>query len=310
MSDSPPATSELQGPVAARPPFDNPDADIILRSSDNVDLRVFRVILSLVSPIFKDMFSLPQPRSANGEPLSVDLPIIPVTETSSTLENLLLYCYPGGVPQVSNLESASVILEAAIKYDMGPVHRLIGNTLLRFAESDPLSVYAIFSRYGWRDEMQVAARRALELKGLGRPSLFVPEFKYTTVAEYHRLLSYHFHCGVAAQNAGDDLASTCDLYTGCSMSQCHSKFVTVTGGSQKNCSKWWTTYLDESRKELFLRPCGSTLMEPEIFGAALTKASECSSCRTLAPVALTKIRTLYAVRVQEAVDKVKLDFDL
>ncbi|KAH7921218.1 hypothetical protein BV22DRAFT_1019767 [Leucogyrophana mollusca] len=201
MTDSPRTTPQLQGPITAGSPFDHPDADVILRSSDNVDFRVFKLMLSLTSPVFKDMFSLPQPPRANSELLPLGLPVIPVTETSSVLENLLLYCYPGGVPQASNLESASAILEAATKYEMGSVLPLIGNTLLRFAELDPLSTYAIFSRYGWRKEMQVAASHALKLGGLGRPSQFVPELEKITGGDYHRLLAYHYACGAAAQNA-------------------------------------------------------------------------------------------------------------
>lgn len=44
----------------ASPPFDDPEADIILRSSDNVDFHVYKFLLSLVSPVFKSMFALPQ----------------------------------------------------------------------------------------------------------------------------------------------------------------------------------------------------------------------------------------------------------
>lgn len=46
----------------AQAPFNDPDkaADIILRSGDNVDFYVYRIVLSLASPFFKYMFSLPQ----------------------------------------------------------------------------------------------------------------------------------------------------------------------------------------------------------------------------------------------------------
>ncbi|KAI0255963.1 hypothetical protein BJV78DRAFT_1113987, partial [Lactifluus subvellereus] len=46
-------------------PFDDADADIILRSSDQVNFHVYKVILSVASPFFKDMFSLPQPVGAD-----------------------------------------------------------------------------------------------------------------------------------------------------------------------------------------------------------------------------------------------------
>ncbi|KAF8273062.1 hypothetical protein EI94DRAFT_1564704 [Lactarius quietus] len=47
--------------TAFGPPFDDADADIILRSSDQVDFHVYRVLLSKSSPFFKSIFSLPQP---------------------------------------------------------------------------------------------------------------------------------------------------------------------------------------------------------------------------------------------------------
>ncbi|EIW75069.1 hypothetical protein CONPUDRAFT_66183, partial [Coniophora puteana RWD-64-598 SS2] len=45
----------------AKAPFDDPEAEIILRSSDNVEFRVFKSFLAFSSSIFRDMLSLPQP---------------------------------------------------------------------------------------------------------------------------------------------------------------------------------------------------------------------------------------------------------
>ncbi|KAH9066765.1 hypothetical protein EDB87DRAFT_1588082 [Lactarius vividus] len=49
------------------PPFDGPDSDTILRSSDQVDFYVYRIILSKSSPFFKSMLSLPQPDTSVPE---------------------------------------------------------------------------------------------------------------------------------------------------------------------------------------------------------------------------------------------------
>ena len=45
----------------ATAPFDHAKADIVLRSSDNVDFRVFKLFLSLASPVFETLFDIPQP---------------------------------------------------------------------------------------------------------------------------------------------------------------------------------------------------------------------------------------------------------
>ncbi|KAH9989315.1 hypothetical protein BJV77DRAFT_687099 [Russula vinacea] len=52
------ATSSLE-------PFDVPDANIIIRSSDNVNFRVHKSLLVMTSSFFKDLLSLPQP--SDGE---------------------------------------------------------------------------------------------------------------------------------------------------------------------------------------------------------------------------------------------------
>jgi len=39
--------------------FNAPDADTVLRSSDGEEFRVHRIILSLASPVFQGMFTLP-----------------------------------------------------------------------------------------------------------------------------------------------------------------------------------------------------------------------------------------------------------
>ncbi|KAI0069763.1 hypothetical protein K474DRAFT_1609097 [Panus rudis PR-1116 ss-1] len=56
------ATERTTGTVAEAP-FDDVDADVVLRSCDCIDFLVSKVILKVVSPFFTDMFALPQPVS-------------------------------------------------------------------------------------------------------------------------------------------------------------------------------------------------------------------------------------------------------
>jgi hypothetical protein len=58
-------------------PFDRPDADVILRSQDNVDFHTFKILLSLSSPLFNTMFSMPQAQHEGGDQEFKDgLPVI------------------------------------------------------------------------------------------------------------------------------------------------------------------------------------------------------------------------------------------
>ncbi|KAJ7627871.1 hypothetical protein B0H17DRAFT_901672, partial [Mycena rosella] len=70
-------------PFSPRSPFDDPNADAILRSSDDIDFHVHRIVLSLASPFFRQMLSLPQ---AETEP---SVAILPVSESALVLDRAL-----------------------------------------------------------------------------------------------------------------------------------------------------------------------------------------------------------------------------
>ncbi|EEB95165.1 hypothetical protein MPER_05910, partial [Moniliophthora perniciosa FA553] len=67
--------------------FNDPKADVILRTSDGVDFMMYKTLLSLSSSFFDGMFSLPQPESVNTN--QNGLPIVPIPESSAATEKLL-----------------------------------------------------------------------------------------------------------------------------------------------------------------------------------------------------------------------------
>ena len=64
------------------PLFDDADTDTILRSVDDLDFRVYSVILSKTSPVFRDMFTFPTPvPAANTTTTTKDgLPLVRLPE--------------------------------------------------------------------------------------------------------------------------------------------------------------------------------------------------------------------------------------
>ncbi|KZP05265.1 hypothetical protein FIBSPDRAFT_680381, partial [Athelia psychrophila] len=60
--------------------FDDHKADVILRSSNNVDFRCYKVLLSFASTFFDGMFSLPQPNGADsdGDAMKDGLHVVPM----------------------------------------------------------------------------------------------------------------------------------------------------------------------------------------------------------------------------------------
>ncbi len=87
----------------------------MVQSSDLVNFRVNKVVLSVSSPFFADMFSLPQP----SENEVVDgLPVMRLSEDAEILDSLLTTLYP--VPSVvpDSYDKAVELLAACQKYDM------------------------------------------------------------------------------------------------------------------------------------------------------------------------------------------------
>jgi hypothetical protein len=83
--------AQINSSTSPPKPFDVPEANLILRSSDVVDFRVHKPVLSMASPFFKDLLSLPQPPESE----SVDgLPVVQLPEGSELLNCLVSMLYP------------------------------------------------------------------------------------------------------------------------------------------------------------------------------------------------------------------------
>ena len=152
-TESPPVPS-LMAPYD----FDAPDADAILRSSDGKEFRVHRLILSLSSPVFQGMFSLPRITGSSPE-----LPIIDVPERSDILQLFLQYLYPRSPPRVTDISMWAALYTIADKYGTEVVMDPLRDMLIpRFLETSPLRVYALASCWGF-EEAKTASRRTLTI---------------------------------------------------------------------------------------------------------------------------------------------------
>jgi hypothetical protein len=103
----------------AEAPFDNARADLILRSKDEEPMlfRVYKSILSMASPVFADMFTLPS-EGPSGVIQVVDLP-----ENSETLDLALRHICPVTSPNVSQLHQMYLLAEFARKYQVDALDR-------------------------------------------------------------------------------------------------------------------------------------------------------------------------------------------
>ncbi|KAI0789322.1 hypothetical protein C8Q75DRAFT_807415 [Abortiporus biennis] len=200
MSD-PPAARSI--PTTARSPFDDPSADVILRTKDHVDFHVHKLILSLASSWFKTMFSLPQGENCvQNEP-----PVIDIEEDSRALEFLLHLCYPIDIdPAPQTLEDTVTVLEAAVKYDLEKPAALMMKVLRSYIQTKPLSVYAIACRFRTvKMASEVIHTAACACKTLLVPapeSIFVRQRKIVDIIEYsyvEEMNHPHFTAGAYQQ---------------------------------------------------------------------------------------------------------------
>jgi hypothetical protein len=153
-------------PPSAPSCLDIPDANFILQSSDQVNFRVHKSLLSTSSPFFEDLLSLPQPPD---DELVDGLPVVQVPENADLLNSLvsLLYCpIPPIIPR--SYKKVFALLAACEKYDMVSIQSYIRDKVKRGYFPGPdraeaFSAYAIASSMGLDPEMEHAARLTLGL---------------------------------------------------------------------------------------------------------------------------------------------------
>jgi hypothetical protein len=161
------------------------NADVVIRAADALDFRVHKVILSLVSPFFKTMFTIPQPPTDTPG----TLPHIDVSESAKTWEKILrtIYLMPIFVNNLDDLES---LLLAATKYEMEFVinshKKKIENR--RFVQLEPLRLYALACTCGCDNQAKYVAKSA-ELLTVVRRSKG-DDLNGVTVASYRRLITF------------------------------------------------------------------------------------------------------------------------
>src|ERR1700730_11888030 len=177
--------------------FNAPDADIILVSTPPGEtvFRVHQCILATASPLFRDMFTLPQPPTSDDK-----LPQITLSESHNTIDSLLRFIYPVPKPTITSLDELAPILGAAVKYDCDAVVTVLRSILLSpdFVRKYPTRVFAIACRYDLEDEAKIASRFTLGINVLDCP--ISDDLKYITAYSYHRLLDLHRRGTKAAQD--------------------------------------------------------------------------------------------------------------
>lgn len=170
--------------------FNWPDGDVILRATygtESRDFRVHKVFLSFSSPVFRDMFGIPQPLLEARD----DVDVVDIADPPRALELILRYMYPSASsPTINDLTTLSEALVLADKYDVEVARSRLRSSFREFAATEPLRAYAIACRFGLEDEMKIASSRTTSIHLPGLTTL-PDEFRLIPATEYHRLILLH-----------------------------------------------------------------------------------------------------------------------
>ncbi|THH14640.1 hypothetical protein EW146_g5718 [Bondarzewia mesenterica] len=305
------------------PPFDDADADVILRSSDHTDFRVYQIILVKASPFFRDMFSLPQPNAESPDSERDGVPVIHVEEETTTLAALLRLCYPVQDTFMwfyLNFSMMGSILRAARKYDMQSAYDTANRMFVQspLFKSYPAHAFGVAWRCRLEREVHAAARECLHgkmsLESLGH------DLKLIEGKGLFELFSYHRKCGKVASSLAINFAwikrrngSVWDwastemwnqyVWVEC---QCAGSAIQVSDQSEEwHVRSWWSKYMERSRAALIDVPSGKSVTALSLLTSVILDASSCDYCQKRAPEALIDFSQIFAQEVERRVSQVR-----
>ncbi|KAL5492647.1 hypothetical protein ACEPAI_4094 [Sanghuangporus weigelae] len=312
--------------------FSLPTGGVILKSADGVEFKVYKNILALVSPFFRDMFTLSQAGESNdgehqGKAIAVptaDVQAIDISESSSTIDTLLRLLYPISPPSFPGIsESGKVtdaqefvdgigsVLAAALKYDMQIAVEKLCTKLLEAVETtfpngsvvnETLSLHVFV--LACRLKLKEMARRAAyaSLKG-SIAGVFIEDLRQINAAQYLRLLQFH-------TNMADKVKA---LVINCRDFSSLSLVCASCGGgssSSPRTAKWVLDFVARSQPIISQSPAGYKILTQEFIGDTIRKdlcrASVCEQVPEKWNVLSNEIRQ----RIDIAIANQENDIDL
>lgn len=285
-------------PTSFPSPLAIPNPDVVLRSSDGVDFRTLKALLTLSSSVFEGMFSLPRPANRRVDVLEGGLPVVPLEETADMVDILLRFCVPQPPPNFESVTQAARVLEGARKYEMRWAQEAISDTLRRFSETEPVRVYAIACRYGFEVEARDAALHCLQLPLSTIIHSDIEEVNDISSGQLRRLLKYRERCRDAVAKKISSAAllpkpfSTIPYGAVWKILCCSKHGERLTDGNRE----WYCKYIEKVVEDL--KECtwpGSVKTEDAM--AAFIRSVPCVKCCAKAPEDLSKLRNAITLTV-------------
>lgn len=252
--------------------FNSTDADLVLKSIDGVEFRVFRRILSEGSGFFQTMFTLPSETSESlqeGPHEHHPPPVVDITEGSRDFSVILQLLYPVPEPKAQSLEQLNELLSIALKYDMPGVQHSLRNQLTSqpFATSDPFTAFTIAVRHQLVEEIKITAGWTFSVSLLDMP--LTDEHRYITGYEFFQLVKLHRR---RAKELLDIIKS-------------HTLSIKCPGCSRQmddQSTIWWKDWEARASVEIQKRPCTRIIFSPTFIAksakAAIESQNPCYEC--------------------------------
>lgn len=304
-------------------PFDDEYADVILRSCDGTDFHVYKSILSLASPFFRAMFSLPDSPNTNSR--EGNKAVVDMHEDSTVLDPVLRFCYPTSPPKLSSRKIFDDVLSAAEKFEMWLCERIASSYIVDNIDrrEAPLECYALAHRFALRKLAKDSALRSLELSldkivNLARDA----NLSHMSSKDYNRLLHYYRKYRDTCQGfvngrdfswlseppASEYVFTTC---TACKAdsSRGRNSWVGIKLGplSRKDIygKAWWFGHVERIAKVFTASGPGPLSVVKAIdFPEAATDADPCDICRSSAIKDLQNFSVALERQINIEIDKV------
>ncbi|KAI0253679.1 hypothetical protein BJV78DRAFT_1191244 [Lactifluus subvellereus] len=150
--------------------FDDPDADIILRSSDSQEFRVLKLYIIKSSTALGKLIQATAsnlPDDAIPTDARTPLPVVQMSDSGAILSCLLTFIFPTSPALPPTVDETMELLSVAQKYEMSSVLAHIrGSIALQdppfIHEENAFHVYSLAQKYGLRREAAQAARITLK----------------------------------------------------------------------------------------------------------------------------------------------------
>lgn len=312
-----------------RPPFDDVDADIILRSADNVEFWLYKVIIAKSSSVFRGMLTLPDAHAHNKPQ------VVSVSEDADTLEDLLRFCYPVQRPAFYTVDQLGTVLMAARKYDMPSVLE----DLLRCAEpflhsSPPVRVYLMAYEYEVPGLTRQAARALLDDPHSLDPVPMPPEFRTIPCEAMYAFAAYRRKCmdavlsivdddswilsgdhgrQIAYSNKGNPHMFSTWAWLNCDDESCVKDNTQGIWAGRKSGGRtlypclWWSRYRTHVREAVMRCPTGKAAVDSRAIELAVQRAASCDSCAPKAQTQMAEFSLALKRQIDKAVDKVRME---